>query len=61
MIQTQENDQTPHFGPDLCPLGPNSGPQFFFFFLNQGLEIVPNYHSMQFTGKLMNKTRENGE
>ena len=37
MIQTQENDQTPHFGPDLCPLGPNSGPQFFFFFFKPGV------------------------
>ena len=25
MIQTQENAEKPHFGPDLSPLGPNSG------------------------------------
>ena len=30
MIQTQENDKKPHFGPDLGPLGPNSGHQCFF-------------------------------
>ena len=23
MIQTQENDKKPHFGPDIGPLGPN--------------------------------------
>ena len=32
MIQTQENGKKPHFGPDLGPLGPNSGRQFFSFF-----------------------------
>ena len=30
MIQTQENDEKPHFGPNLGPLSPNSGRQFFF-------------------------------
>ena len=25
MIKTQENCKLAHFGPDLCPLGPNSG------------------------------------
>ena len=30
IIQTQENDTKIHFGPDLDPLGPNSGRQFFF-------------------------------
>ena len=29
--QTQENSEKPHFGPDLCPLGPNSGRKNFFF------------------------------
>ena len=26
-IQTQENSEKPYFGPDLAPLGPNSGRQ----------------------------------
>ena len=30
MIKTQENDEKPDFGPELGPLGPNSGSQFFF-------------------------------
>ena len=30
MIQTQENGEKPHFGPDLGLLDPNSGRQFFF-------------------------------
>ena len=29
MTQFQQNDEKPHFGPDLGPLGPNSGHQFF--------------------------------
>ena len=28
MIQTQENCEKPHFGPDLGRLGPNLGRQF---------------------------------
>ena len=30
MIQTQVNGKKPHFGPDLGPLNPNLGCQFFF-------------------------------
>ena len=30
IVQTQENDEKPHFGPDLGLFGPNSGRQFFF-------------------------------
>ena len=30
MIQTQENEEKSYFGPDLGPLDPNSGRQFFF-------------------------------
>ena len=30
MIQTQENGEKSHFGPDLGPLGSNSGYQNFF-------------------------------
>ena len=28
-IQTQQNDENPHFGPDLGPLPPYSGHHFF--------------------------------
>ena len=30
MIETLENGEKPHFGPDLGPLGPNSCREFFF-------------------------------
>ena len=30
MIQTQENGEKPHFGPNLGPLGPYPGLQFLF-------------------------------
>ena len=30
VIQTQENGEKPHFGPDLNTLGRNLGHQFFF-------------------------------
>ena len=30
MIQTQENGENHHVGPDLGPLGPNSSRQIFF-------------------------------
>ena len=30
MIQIQANGEKPDFGPDLGPLNPNSGFQFFF-------------------------------
>ena len=29
-IQTKENGETPHFGPDLGPLGPNLSHHIFF-------------------------------
>ena len=31
MIQTQENDKKPHFGPNLGQLVPNLDRYFFFF------------------------------
>ena len=30
MVQSQENDENPHFGPALDLLDPNSAYQFFF-------------------------------
>ena len=35
-IRTQENAEKPHFGPNLGPLGPNSGRKFLFFFQTFG-------------------------
>ena len=60
MNQTWENDEKPHFGPYL---GANLGPQNFFreFYLYYMLDIVASYHRMQYQGKLMNQTWENGK
>ena len=30
MIQTQEDGEKPHFGPDISPLDPNAGREKFF-------------------------------
>ena len=30
IIKSQENDEKPHFGPDLGPLDPNTGRQIVF-------------------------------
>ena len=32
-----KNGEKPHFGPELRPLGPNSGNQFFFFLFSKNL------------------------
>ena len=42
MIQIQVNGKKPHFGPELGPLNPNSGRQFFFskIWLRQSLNIM---------------------
>ena len=58
MIQTQENGEKPHFGPDLVPLSPNSGHHFFFFpppknRLWQLLDIMVSYHQVKYQKKLM--------
>ena len=55
MIQTQENGKKLHFGPDLGPLSPNSGRQFFFskIWLCQPLDIMINYYHVQYQKKLM--------
>ena len=44
-IQTQQNDENPHFGPDLGPLPPYSGHHFFpKIYLRQSLHIIVSYH-----------------
>ena len=43
-----------HFGHDLGPLGPKSGHQNFFFsktLLHQSLDIMVNYHHVQYPEK----------
>ena len=55
MIQPQENNKKPHFGPDLDPLCPNLGLQNFFskIWLRQSLDIMVSYHHVQCQKKLM--------
>ena len=53
MIQTQENGEKPHFGPDLDPLSSNSKTK------TSSSDIVPIYHPMKFKEKLVNQTCEN--
>ena len=58
--QTWENGEKPSFGPNF---GPNLVLENYFrdFYLYWVLGIVASYHCMQFQGKLMNQTWENGE
>ena len=55
--------KTPNFRPDFGLFGPNMGPSIFFggFYLYQMLNIVASYHRIQFKGKLMIQTQENGK
>ena len=55
MIQTQEDGEKPHFGPDISPLGPNAGRQKFFpkIWFCQSLDIMASYHHEQYQKKLM--------
>ena len=61
MIQTQENDKEPHFGPNLGSLDPNSSHQFFFskIWLCQSLDIMVSSHHVQYQKKLMIQSLEN--
>ena len=43
MIQTQGNDEKPHFGPDLGSLGQNLGRDYFFFYKNLA-SLVTRYN-----------------
>ena len=63
MNQTWENDKKPNFGTDFDPFAWNLGSKTFFhgFYLYYMLDIVASYHCMQFQGKLMNQTWENGK
>ena len=61
MNQTWENGRKPSFRTNFCHFGPNLGPQIFFMDFVSMLDIVASFHSMQFQGKLINQTWENGE
>ena len=50
------------FRSDSGPFGPNLGPKNFRdFYFQQKLDIVASNHCMQFQGRLMNQTWENGK
>ena len=57
MIQTQENDEKPHFGSYLGPLPQIRAANFLFFsseiWLCQLVDIMVNYHYVQYQKKLM--------
>ena len=61
MIQTKENGQNVHFGPDLGPLGPSSSCQFFppKIWLCQSIDIMVSYHHVPYQKKLMTQSWEN--
>ena len=63
MNQTWENGNKPSFKTNFGPFGPNLGPKNIFhqFYLYYMLEIAASYHCMQFQGKSMNQTWENGQ
>ena len=63
MNQTWENGEKPNFGLDFGSFGPNLELQNFSrgFYPYQMLDIVVSYHCMQFQGKLMIQTQENGK
>ena len=51
----------PHFGPDLGPLGANSGRQILFqkIWLHHSLDIMASYRHVQYQKKLMIQSKEN--
>ena len=55
MIQTQENSEKPHSGPDLGPWCPNLGHKIFCskIWHRQTLDIMVSYHHVQYQEKLM--------
>ena len=63
MKKTWENSKKSDFGPDFHLFGPNLGTQNFFcgFYFYYMLNIVASYHCIQFEGKRMIQTQENGK
>ena len=60
--QTKTNGENPNFGPDFGSFFLIQVPKVFFrgFYLYQMLSIVASCYSMQFQGKLIIQTQENG-
>ena len=58
MNQTGGNGEKPHFGPNLHPLGPNSGPHFFLFFFKNVASSVPRYHDQLSSCTTSEKTKD---
>ena len=56
-----KNYKKPSFGPDFGAFGPNSGRHIFFskIWLRQLLDIMVNYHDVQYQKKLMIQSWEN--
>ena len=63
MSQTWENGRKPSFGPDFGPFWSNvvSKNVFRGFYVYLMLYMFASYHCMQFQGKIMNQTWENGK
>ena len=63
MNQTRENDWKPSFSLDFDPIWHKFDPPIFLcgVYLNYMLYILASFHCMQFQGKLMNQTWENGK
>ena len=55
MIQTEENGEETHFGPDFRPIGPNSGRQVFFLFLALS---VTRYYGQLSSRKISKRTND---
>ena len=55
IIQTQENDEKPHFGPELDPLGRNLGLKSFFKNLPSS---VTRYHGQLSSCTISEKTND---
>ena len=56
MIQTQKNGEKPDFGPDLGPLGPNSGRRFSFF--ENVASSATRYHGQLSSCTILEKTND---
>ena len=63
ILQTSENGEKRNFGPNFSPFSSIFSPQFFFHgsYFYQMLGIATSYRSIQFEGKRMIQTQENGK
>ena len=63
MNQTWKNGEKPNFRPGFSSFCPNLGPQNFLhrFYMYKMLDIVTSCHCIQFQGKLIIRTQENGK